>query len=857
VAATPLSAPIVLARVAEVLVQERCAFKFGTDIARVAQLAGPWYDRGGSGKFITVYPGDDDQFRVVAERLHQVTFGLAGPSILSDRQLHPGSLVHYRYGVFMGEPVFTDDGEFESRMVGPDGTVVKDERQAWFTPPPWAVSPFDDEPVVADVSPETVLIGGRFRVTEAIRHANKGGVYVAVDERDGGEVVIKQARAYVGSRLDATDVRDRLREEARVLEVLAPLALFPAPVALFEEHGDLFLAEELIPGMTLEEWAFDRVHQDGALNLDDAAQVVGRLVSAVRSVHQAGLVIRDLKPQNVMVTPLGEIRLIDAEHVAEPGQMLAPVFTPGFAAPELRAAIAGSSDRPIPVPGPPADCFSLGVTVFCTITGLDPHFVSGRQRPRPDADRGRLLSEIAEDHPILAVFAGLTETSPGRRWSPAQAEEYVRAMSQRVAAAVPLRARFGSRLQPASLDRLLTDGLEHLRQRMTPNEPTLWPSDDTVKKSDPCDAWRGAAGVLATFTHAAQVLDDDGALHETVAEAAAWIDERLYTVPRLLPGLCFGRAGTAWALYDAADLLEDEKLRHRAVELATKLPTEGPSPDVTHGLSGAGLAHLHLWQVTEDRCMLERALVCADSVLAAACRDGEDWLWSTSTAADSSVAGHTSYGFAHGVAGVGAFLLAVAEAATRLGSDRGRRFMEAALGAGDTLARAARISDRIASWSTPGGSSESHSEWQWCNGPVGIGTFLIRLWAATGEQRFGDIAERCAPPPKRRWRSIVNTCCGLAGSGHFLLDLAELTGQQYFRDQAEDIGHIIHTQSYPIGGLRLACPPEHGLAYGWGIAGTLDFLLRLRHGGPRPWMPYHRPFRAVQTPGTCAHDHFS
>jgi len=55
-----------------------------------------------------------------------------------------------------------------------------------------------------------------------------------VDERDGTTVVVKQARAHVGAMLDGTDVRDRVRAEAKMLETLAPLLLAPAMVELFE-----------------------------------------------------------------------------------------------------------------------------------------------------------------------------------------------------------------------------------------------------------------------------------------------------------------------------------------------------------------------------------------------------------------------------------------------------------------------------------------------------------------------------------------------------------------------------------------------------------------------------------------------
>ncbi|NEE31942.1 hypothetical protein G3M53_41680, partial [Streptomyces sp. SID7982] len=113
--ATPLSAALVLAVAADVLVEERASFKFAGALDRVALLTGGRADRGGGGKFITVYPDEPELFRRLARRLHEATLGLRGPRILSDRPYAPGSLVHYRYGVFSGVRTTTNDGDTDVR----------------------------------------------------------------------------------------------------------------------------------------------------------------------------------------------------------------------------------------------------------------------------------------------------------------------------------------------------------------------------------------------------------------------------------------------------------------------------------------------------------------------------------------------------------------------------------------------------------------------------------------------------------------------------------------------------------------------------------------------------------------------
>ncbi|WP_314245129.1 class IV lanthionine synthetase LanL [Streptomyces sp. DSM 40907] len=855
VSATPLSAALVLARSAEVLIRRTASFKFAVDLERVTRLGDVWHDRGTGGKFITVYPEDDDQFRILARELDVATAGLSGPRILSDRPVRPCSLVSFRYGQFSGGMILTDDGVLEPWMTGPDGSRVKDERTAGFVFPPWAAYPFPDESV-APTSAAPVLLGGRFKVVRAIRHANKGGVYRALDERTGLEVIVKHARAHVGARLDGTDVRDRLRDEARMLEQLAPLGVTPGKVHLFDEQGDLFLAEELVPGQPLNQWQSARA-RDGGPGADEAAATVTRLVTLLRTVHEAGFVIRDFKPHNVMVTPAGDLRLIDTEYVVEAGQERAPAYTRGFAAPEVRAlGLHASPAEAGKVAGPEADRFSLGVVLFSVLTDLDPRWAAGWTDEAglpPDAQPA--LPLIALAHPPLAPFCelidGLTRADPGARWTlphalawlagPSGATGPSTGTSETTATAATTVATTRPVLppyRPRAIDRLLDDGLAHLQRTMTPWRASLWPAPEwNVPRSDPCNTWNGAAGVLATLTHAARARESTSLL-ATVAEAARWLDERLFSVDRLLPGLCFGRSGTAWALYDAARLLGDTAMAERAITLAERLPTRWPSPDFTHGLSGAGTAHLHLGQATADGSLLDTALACADAVLDAADRADGDWTWPTSRDTDSVLAGAHTYGFAHGTAGVGTFLLAAAAAAGARGrtGDAGR-FAAAALGAGDTLVRAARVEDGRAAWPAEvGGKPQLRPATQWCNGPAGIGTFLVRLGSATGLRRFADLAEQAAAAAvSDPWRAIAGACCGNAGTGHFLLDMAEITGEARYRTHAEGIAAVIDAQHCTSDGLRLVADATSGSEYGNGAAGILDFLLRLRHGGPRPW----------------------
>ncbi|WP_181442350.1 class IV lanthionine synthetase LanL [Streptomyces tateyamensis] len=858
VSAVPLSAPMVLTRAAEVLVAARAPFKCAGTPGRLAELVSGHYDRGGGGKFITVYPQDDDQFRWLAEELHRVTAQLPGPGILSDRPYRPGSLVHYRYGAFRGFPRLTNDGSLEPMLQAPDGTFVRDRRQAGFRPPPWAVSPLPlpAEPAPAPAAGTSVLLNDRYVVRKAVRHAYKGGVFLGTDRRTGQEVVIKEARRHVGAALDGSDAGDRLGHEAEMLTLLAPLGLSPQPLGVFGQGGNRYLAEERVAGQTLRAWRTERLHPDRAQLLDLAAQLVG----VVGAVHGLGLVLRDLNPNNLMVTPDGELRLIDLEALARPGDRVVGIHTPGYGAPEVvDLAPTGLA------PALESDLYSLGAVLFHLLTGAEPVLAPDRGAARGRRERlAALLAAALADRPELTAFQplvlGLLTDSQQDRWSLQTVRETLTGPLATTGAAAPASLASsppaGVVLDGRTAERLLADGLTHLVDTMTPLDPVrLWPADPATERTDPLNVQHGAAGVLSVLT-AAAAHRSDPRLRATVAQAAQWIAARAEVGGQQLPGLYFGRSGTAWALLDAARLLEDDSLAEHAARLAREVPVRWPNPDVCHGVAGAGLTQLRFWQATGDKEFRERAVSAAEHLLSTAAKGRSGVVWPVPADFDSELAGITHLGFAHGVAGVGTFLLLAGVAAER------EDFVHAARAAAETLLATARVRDDGAGWPVDdrhadrgehrgehrGGNRGEHRDAEapvhaphWCSGASGIGTFLVRLWQATGDPRYRRSAEQAATEVYRwRWRSTPAACHGLAGNAEYLLELAQALNDPAHRRRAEELLACAHARHVVHDGLLLI-PDETltrvGVGYGTGLGGPLGLLVRLHHGGPRPWLP--------------------
>ncbi|HSA52450.1 MAG TPA: lanthionine synthetase LanC family protein [Yinghuangia sp.] len=603
---------------------------------------------------------------------------------------------------------------------------------------------------------------------------------------------------------------------------------------------------------------------------ESARRVITELVHVVDGMHHAGLVVRDLSPTNVMVTPEGHLRLVDLELAAEAGGFAGAAGTPGYRAPEQRATSQPGPARGVHPVAPEADLYSLGGLLFLLATGSDPGLpddaAADGQAPRSTVERLGPWLDLAARHGRTArllapAIRGLMHDDPARRWDLTRLRGHLDAVERRGGTPVPApgRTRGPARPQPTVgvIDRVLTDSLAHLATTMTPDRrDRLWPVTPGGAAMDPCAVQYGGAGVLGVLARAAQspvvAAELRGWLTDAARTAAGWLCDRAAREPVVLPGLHFGRSGTAWALLDTAALLGDDELASQAAEMALRVPLRWPNPDVCHGAAGAGFAQLRLWHATGDDRFRQRIVGCADGLLAAAREHGDLMLWQVPKDFDSRLAGAAHLGYAHGVAGIGAFLLAA-------GRTTGRgAYLEAALAAGRTLARTVRMDegtgpeDKAAWWSQgptdPPGVRLAH----WCSGSSGVGTFLVRLWEATGDPLLRDLAEQAATAVRRaRWHSGTTACHGLAGNGEFLLDLADLAGPDgdRHREHAHECAELIAARCALLDGRLVPCDETAigvSASYGTGLAGVAGFLLRLRHGGPRLWVD---PVDAAARPG--------
>ncbi|WKE73588.1 class IV lanthionine synthetase LanL [Streptomyces sp. WP-1] len=810
VSARPGDLDTVTGLVLPVLSRHVCHAKFARDPETLRRLNSGMVSAGSVGKAITVYCPADTVVDVARE-LAAVLRGREGPRVVSDRRVDPTAPVYYRYGPFTGDYRTGRSGRLESVMTGPDGRMFDGLAVGRYRCPPWAEDPFASDSGPGDNPSAPHFGGGRYTVTAGIARAPQGNVYRAVDRTCRQPVVVKQARAYVGEDESGTDARHRLRNEHTVLTALDGVAGVPRALDYFAHQSDEYLVMSTCGDRDLRR----EVLRDGPYRDDGTrpertlSTLAARLLRVLDAIHARNVVVRDLKPDNVVLDASGPGHC----HMIDFGISERDGAGPGGATP-------GYTEPVLPASGPAApadDHYALGATLFFAATGMDPVIVDRDHA----VNRDRTLACLAWALPgrahreIRSSISGLLSFDPAVRTATADRLRTGTAGTTRR----PARPRID--------DDLLDEIIEHTTAFCVGEASAIVDPVRAARLNVPTsiDVYGGSSGLgleLLHHVHRPRV-------RPTVTALARWTAEQSRNLP---PGFYTGRTGVELFLTQAqsaagAGPYEDTWSGHPA--LPDRAPDGGPpEADLIAGAAGIGLGRLllarHALRAGHRHAAHRHLAVAADCDRMLA--SGTARL--TPAGPDTTGSAALREGIAHGEAGVACFLLEYG------GVSGDPDAISRSEQAGAHLA--AVTPDIIAAATGPGATRRYGS---WCRGLAGIGTVLVRAAERLDEPGYLDLARRtaraCAALAPRM--PLVTQCCGLAGAGELMVDVAEASGSEEFWDAAETIALLILIRS----GGTWSRPvfPDTGLArssatWAGGSAGVLAFFRRLRdRGGPR------------------------
>ncbi|EKE80928.1 class III lanthionine synthetase LanKC [Idiomarina xiamenensis] len=811
VSATPAHASAILDTVARVLLQHRVPFKFVADRMLLSLFNGKSFDRGSSGKFITIYPQHQQQFEQLIVALHEQTIGYWGPYILSDKRFRDSKVIYYRYGGILPMKRAIGDGSSEHVIKGTDGSYIVDERTPYFHLPEGIVDPFADEPAEEDAG-EATLKDGRYEIQGVLAFSNPGGVYLARDSETDQTVVIKEGRPYTNVSYRGLDAVQLVKKEHRLLTLLAGQGVSPAPLDFFLDWEHAYIVQEYLGQFTSLRGYLAGIHLTLKTNPSaaDHAQfwkayraIFVAVADAFRKIHEKGIVFGDISLNNVMVQEQDDgtptVLLIDFESAYEAGVDLPThIFTPGYASKDYENnSVANFAD----------DCYAMGSLMLAGLFPMNPLLSLDRSAHR------RYLTEFRQDiglpaaleQLILSLLDGDAEQRPSMAAVHQQLQQPI----------TPLPAR----IQTANFDvqqlpELIQRSWQYVAAHADPSrEDRLYPSDPEVFQSNPLSLAYGALGVAYVGHQLTGKVDP---------AVRQWINQRQIDSHSSSVGLYNGLAGNAWCAYEIGEF----ELASQMLESALAHPQKTASPYLFDGMAGLGMTCLKFHQWTRQPHYLQQAEALAQELLAQAQSDTEgEVYW--------QLRDKTSASLAHGVSGIALFLLY-----THLATGKAL-YLTIGKQAMNWVIKQGHYNDEGGlTWMARSTTPSYTPYWRW--GSSGIAKVLLRYWQVSQDPSYLALLDDIHIDCHRKYTIFPGYFFGISGILDWYVDMLAVPG---WRDKADAACQRI------ISGLLLfAIEKDEGIAfpgeslariscdYGTGGAGICMMLQRYQQRSASPFM---------------------
>jgi tRNA A-37 threonylcarbamoyl transferase component Bud32 len=269
-----------------------------------------------------------------------------------------------------------------------------------------AQEPQGDTRESAKGSTEGRLLAGRYRLGEVLGRGGMGTVWRALDETLGRTVAVKELR--FPSSIDDDEKRRLITRTLREAKAIARIRNNGAVTVydVVDEDDRPWIVMELIEGKSLAE----AVREDGTLTPRRAAEVGLAVLDVLRSAHREGILHRDVKPSNVLISEDGRVVLTDfgiAQVEGDPSVTSTGMLVgaPSYISPERARGHK---------PGPAADLWSLGGLLYASVEGSPP-YDKGSAIATLTAVMTEPVDPPKNAGPLKDVIYGLLDKDPDKR----------------------------------------------------------------------------------------------------------------------------------------------------------------------------------------------------------------------------------------------------------------------------------------------------------------------------------------------------------------------------------------------------------------------------------------------------------
>ncbi|MBN9383528.1 MAG: protein kinase [Chitinophagaceae bacterium] len=758
---------VILAQVRELiqvivpeLMVQKVPFKVVRDVNTAVDLLEAGYGYTTLGKMISIYPEDDAQARYLAESLIHATSSFRGPAIPTDR--HLGSIVYTRYGSF--NPIYTKnkEGELVKHIYDTSGQLVPDPYDIPFRLPEGIAWPYQGI-TTAEITRSGKLLNNKYYPLVIIKPDAKGFVIKALYFKKAWQIkscLIKQGKQGMFADYASRDIRDRLKWQYDLYQLLHNDIPMPEIFDFFKERESVYLVMKFIKGKTLTSWLHS-IHHERCwrdLNKPERIQLLDqflRIIDIISRLHEKGFVHRDITPENFLIDKKGRIWLIDMELVwsssANPPQPPFQLGSPGHMSPEQMAT---------QTPTVKEDIFGIGSMMITFFTSLHALKFLGQTPEQLEQS----LDFYIDEPPITQLIISCWDEVPSERPVLGYVESILKHYRNKIDNSLILYNKADITLMPETeaIKNVIQAGLNYFGSPDLLSANHRWASLSQRQETyvgnrqvtrEMYEGWHtGMAGPLWLVAIAKNAGFDVSRCQLPYAKSWEYIDENYFSRPeKVSPGLYAGSAGIALALAAGMNSGMLQSDGSNIEQLQRCFSMYSPQPDLAEGIAGQGLALLQCrWHL--DEVWVQRALASyVDAILQLQDKRGH---WGIHTGLD------------RGTAGILLFLLSYVE-----------HYPNPAV-----IEVIRKSLHRLKTVAT---KTKSIDHWTTGHGMPGIILTFLKAYKVLKGEHYLRIAESCLmstfPSPVLMDLSLAN---GLAGLGEVYLEAYRVTNEIIWQERA-------------------------------------------------------------------------